>query len=69
VDVVDFVKKYQKLLNTRVEELSVSVTSGSASSYEDYKARVGEIQGVAFALDELRSLLQKANYDEDFDST
>jgi len=45
VDVVDFVKKYQKLLNTRIEELSVSVTSGSASSYEDYKARVGEIQG------------------------
>lgn len=69
MDVLDFLKKYQKLLNTRVEELSVSVASGSASSYEDYKARVGEIQGVAFALDELKSLLQKANYDEDFDST
>ena len=69
MDVLDFLKKYQKLLNTRIEELSVSVTSGSARSYEDYKARVGEIQGVAFALDELRSLLKKANYDEDFDST
>ena len=69
MDVLDFLKKYQKLLNTRVEELSVSVASGSASSYEDYKARVGEIQGVAFALDELKSLLQKANYDEDSLST
>ncbi len=69
MDVLDFLKKYQKLLNTRIEELSVSVTSGSASSYEDYKARVGEIQGVAFALDELRSLLQKVDYDKDFDST
>jgi len=69
VDVIDFIKKYQKHLNTRIEELSVSLTSGSASSYEDYKARVGEIQGVAFALDELRSLLKKVNYDEDSDST
>ena len=69
MDVLDFLKKYQKLLNTRIEELSVSVTSGSASSYEDYKARFGEIQGVAFALDELRSLLQKVDYDKDFDST
>ena len=31
MDVLDFLKKYQKLLNTRIEELSVSVTSGSAS--------------------------------------
>ena len=65
MDAIDFLKKYQRLLNTRIEELSLSVTSGSAGSYEDYKARVGEIQGVAFALDELKSLLQKANYDED----
>jgi hypothetical protein len=69
MDAIDFLKKYQRLLNTRIEELSLSVTSGSAVSYEDYKARVGEIQGVAFALDELKSLLQKANYDEDSLST
>jgi hypothetical protein len=69
MDAIDFLKKYQRLLNTRIEELSLSVTSGSAVSYEDYKARVGEIQGVAVALDELKSLLQKANYDEDSLST
>ena len=37
--------------------------------WEDYKARVGEIQGVAYALDELKALLKKVDYVEDTDST
>ena len=36
---------------------------------EDYRARVGEIQGVTFALDELKALLTKAKYINDVDST
>jgi len=69
MDIVDFISKYQKVLNKRVEDISLSVTSGGISDMEDYRARVGEIQGVTFALDELKALLIKAKYINDVDST
>ena len=49
MDIVDFISKYQKVLNNRIEDISVSITSGSITDIEDYRARVGEIQGVTFA--------------------
>ena len=69
MDIVDFISKYQKVLNNRIEDISLSVTSGGISDMEDYRARVGEIQGVPFALDELKALLTKAKYINDVDST
>ncbi len=69
MDVYNFIKQYQRVLHNRVEDISVSLTSGSVSDWEDYKARVGEIQGVTYALDELKALLQKVNHVEDTDST
>ena len=69
MDIVDFISKYQKVLNNRVEDISVSITSGSITDIEDYRARVGEIQGVTYALDELQALLKKSNYDEDTSSS
>ena len=62
MDIVDFISKYQKVLNNRIEDISVSITSGSITDIEDYRARVGEIQGVTFALDEMKALLEKAKY-------
>ena len=69
MDIVDFISKYQKVLNNRIEDISVSITSGSITDIEDDRARVGEIQGVTFALDELKALLTKAKYINDVDST
>ena len=69
MDIVDFITKYQKVLNNRIEDISVFITSGSITDIEDYRARVGEIQGVTFALDELKTLLTKAKYINDVDST
>ena len=69
MDVVSFIKDYQKILINRVDDISVSITSGGVTDWEDYKARVGEIQGVTFALDELKALLTKAKYINDVDST
>ena len=69
MDVLDFIKRYQRILVTRMDDISISITSGGVSDWEDYKARVGEIQGVAYALDELKALLKKVNYVEDTDST
>jgi len=37
----------------------MSVTSGSASDYEHYKAMVGEIQGLSYAIDEIKTLLKR----------
>ena len=64
MDVVDFITRYQKTLQTRVDDISISVTSGSASDMEQYRAMIGDIQGITYALDELKSLLTKANYDD-----
>ena len=69
MDVLDFIKRYQRILVTRMDDISISITSGGVSDWEDYKARVGEIQGVAYALDELKALLKKVNYVEDTDRT
>ena len=69
MDVLDFINRYQKILNSRIESVSECITYGNVKDWEDYKARVGEIQGVAYALDELKALLKKVNYVEDTDST
>ena len=64
--VTDFLHKYKKALNTRIEDISMALTSGNASDMEAYKAMVGEIQGLTYALEQLRTLLEKT--DDDIDS-
>ena len=43
--VTDFLYKYKKTLNARIEDISISLTSGNASDMEAYKAMVGENTG------------------------
>jgi hypothetical protein len=69
MDVLNFIKDYQKILITRVDDISLSITSGGVKDWEDYKARVGEIQGVTYALDEMKALLKKVKYIDDTDRT
>ena len=69
MDVVSFIKDYQKILINRIDDVSLSITSGGVTDWEDYKARVGEIQGVTYALDELKALLKKVKYVDDTDRT
>ena len=61
--VTDFLHKYKKALNTRIEDISMALTSGNASDMEAYKAMVGEIQGLTYALDQLITLLEKTDDD------
>ena len=61
--VTDFLHKYKKALNTRIEDISMALTSGNASDMDAYKAMVGEIQGLTYALDQLRTLLEKTDDD------
>ena len=61
--VTDFLHKYKKSLNTRIEDISISLTSGNAPNMEAYNAMVGEIQGLTYALEQLRTLLEKTDDD------
>ena len=61
--VTDFLHKYKKALNTRIEDISMALTSGNASDMEAYKAMVGAIQGLTYALDQLRTLLERTDDD------
>ena len=63
--VTDFLHKYQKNLNERINDISIALTSGSASDMEAYKAMVGEIQGLTYSLEQLSALLEKVDNDVD----
>jgi hypothetical protein len=65
--IADFLHKYKKDLTTRIDDISISLTSGSASDIGHYKAMVGEIQGLSYALEHIQTLLKKV--DDDSDST
>ena len=59
MDVVDFSKYVYKLLKEREEYIARSLANGSAKDWETYKMMVGEIRGLSFAKEEIKSLLEK----------
>jgi len=67
VYITEFLTKYKKDLNSRINDISISLTSGSASDIGHYKAMVGEIQGLTYALEHIQTLLKKV--DDESDST
>ena len=63
----EFITKLKRSLESRVEDLSVAVTSGNVKDMEHYRAVVGEIQGLSFAVEELQSLLKRFDDDAEVD--
>ena len=63
--VTEFLHKYKKDLQTRIDDISISLTSGSASDIGHYKAMVGEIQGLTYALEHIQTLLKKVDNESD----
>ena len=47
-----------KFLRNRIEQLSVSVTSGGVDSMENYKYIIGQINGLEATKQELSNLLE-----------
>ena len=47
-----------KFINTRLEALSLTVTSGSIDSMENYKYIIGQINGLEATRQELSNLLE-----------
>ena len=50
---LELLTKYKRNLDRRTEDLSVAITSGNVKDLEQYRAIVGEIQGLSFAIEEL----------------
>jgi len=70
MDVVDFAKHVYKKLQEREDDLAQALVSGSPQNWEQYKMIVGEIQGLSFAADEMRTLLERhSDYDDGFDES
>jgi len=67
VTLPEFITKFKRSLESRVEDLSVSITSGNIKDMEQYRAVVGEIQGLSFAVEELQSLLKRVDDDTEVD--
>ena len=51
------IKRLIKFLNTRLEALSMTVTSGSVDTMENYKYIIGQINGLEATRQELSNLL------------
>ena len=67
MDVADFSKRVYNLLADREEQIAVMLTSGSVQNFEQYQRLVGEVQGLVYAKEEIKTLLEKTIDDvEDF---
>jgi hypothetical protein len=67
MDVVDFAKHVYKVLRERENDLVQNLATGGPKDWEQYKMIVGEIQGLSFARDEMRALLE--NHEDGFDES
>ena len=67
MDVVDLSKYLYKKLEERQKDISSALANGAVKDWEQYKMSVGEIRGLSFAREEIKSLLEK-NVDDVVDS-
>jgi hypothetical protein len=63
MSVVSLSKSLYKVLREREAEITEALASGSAKNWESYQNMVGEIRGLAFAVEELRALLERTTDD------
>jgi|TARA_R100000458_G_C8268203_1_gene243052 hypothetical protein len=59
MDIVDICKYMYKKLEEREKDLSSALSHGSVQNWEQYKMTVGEIRGLSFAREEIKTLLEK----------
>ena len=58
------INKLIRFLNTRIEALVISVTSGGVDSMENYKYIIGQINGLEATKQELSNLLNDKEQNE-----
>jgi|TARA_R100000773_G_scaffold5023_1_gene5563 hypothetical protein len=65
MDLVDFSQKLYKLLKEREDDIIITLTTGAVQNHEQYKQLVGELQGLSYTRDQMKSLLEGKIDDED----
>ena len=60
----DVIRKLIKFLNTRLEALSVTITSGGVDTMENYKYIIGQINALEATRQELYNLLNDKEQNE-----
>ena len=63
MDIVQFSQALYKVLRQRENDLREQLAHGAAQNFEQYRSMVGELQGVAFAIEEIKALLEKSEDD------
>jgi len=58
------ITKLLRYLNTRTEELSISVTSGGVDNMENYKYMIGQINALESVHQEISNLLNDKEHNE-----
>ena len=58
------IKKLLRFIDTRVDALSISVTSGSVDNMEKYRYIIGQITGLEAVRQELSNLLEDKEQNE-----
>ena len=58
------INKLIRFLNTRTEELSISVTSGGVDNMENYKYIIGQINALESVRQEISNLLNDKEHNE-----
>jgi len=56
---MDFIESYQTTLRELIQEQAESIASGSCSTFDDYKFRIGFRKGLVYALDKLNDTIQQ----------
>ena len=58
------IRRLLKFIDTRLEALSVTITSGGVDSMENYKYIIGQINGLEATRQELSNLLEDKEQNE-----
>jgi len=63
MDVVQFSQALYNVLREREQDLCDQLANGAAQTFEQYRSMVGELQGITFAIDEVKTLLENTEDD------
>lgn len=63
MDLVQFAQTLYKRIKVRQDDISAYLTSGAAQDHETYRGLVGELQGLIFIREEMKTLLENSEDD------
>ena len=65
MDALNLAEYLYKKLRQRREDIEVSLGTGNIGSFEEYRFAVGQIKGLTFMEDEIRSAMKSIEYADD----